>query len=725
MYHRSSLASWSCATILLALIAVHTPAQAAPQNTRPDVNATPAGVLREIVVTAERRRTTVQNTPVMIQAIAGSTLVDTGTTNVTSLQLLAPNLHILTIGNNPSAFIRGVGSVVSDQRGDSAVSFSIDGVPIARPLSLNGSLFDIKRVEILEGPQGTLYGRNATVGAINILTNRPVLNQYSGSATITAGNYSLFHTIGVVNLPVTHKFALRAAFETEKHDGYLTSGADDADNAAARLSALWRPTEKVSVFVMGSYFRDTGVGIGDVPLKSASGSFLRPSDPWYVATGVENNNDTVGTNGHQRISVGMLSAQIDVDLGSVTATIIPGYVDTKYRALAYDGGFRKYYNTPDRQESLEARLASKGDKRLKWVAGLYYLHDHQSGMTDLGVTTVNYAQTAYNKLDLSSYAVFGQATYSITSKLRIVGGVRYTHDHKDMDGALSTVSLTFTPIAPGPPIFGSLTYNNVSYKAGLDYNLTANHLLYANVATGYKAGGFNPGTPPNTYRPEHMTAYTIGSKNMFLDHRILLNVDGWYWDYRNVDQYQFGMANPFGNIQLMTYNAAKLVSEGVEAQLEFAIGRNGRLSIAPAYTDATFRSFNLPAFIFGPFDIPASNLAGTPDQFAPRWSANLRYQQRVHLPNGAALVGAISSQLKSWEMITSTPVLGYRVPGTTVTNLSLTYQSADHPWSLEAWVKNVGNTPLIVWGGNTPAGFWGHVASPRTFGVTFRAWFGR
>ncbi len=729
MCHQKLLAYCACLSLPLAIWSATAPAsdavRAQAQSTAVHARAGVAHRLREIIVTAERRRTTVQNTPVTIQAISGATLAESGTTNINALQMLSPDLHILSTGNNPSAFIRGAGSVVSDQRGDSAVSYSIDGVPVARPLSVNGSLFDIKRVEIVEGPQGTLYGRNAAVGAINVISNDPILKQYSGSASLTAGNYNLFHTTGVVNLPVGNTFALRGAFETERHDGYLTSGANDADNVAARLSALWKPNDSVSAVIRGMYYRDTGVGVGDVPLKSSSGSFLRPSNPWYVAAGIENNNNTVGTDGHQRISVGMLDAEIDLDLGPITATIIPGYVSTKYRALAYDGGFRKYYNTPDRQESLEARLTSNGATRLQWVAGLFYLHDHQSGMTDLGVTTFNYAQTTYSKLDLGTYAAYGQATYRVTSKFHILGGLRYTHDQKDMAGALSLVSLSFTPLAPGPPIFGSLVYNNVSYKAGIDYDVASDHLLYANVATGYKAGGFNPGTPPNTYKPEHMTAYSIGSKNMFLRHRVLLNIEGWYWDYRNVDQYQFGMANPFGNIQLLTYNAAKLVSKGIEAQMEFALAGGGRLSLAPAYTDATFQSFSLPAFIFGPFDIPASNLAGTPDQFAPRWSANLGYQQRIHLKNGATLVGMISSQLKTSETITATPVLGYRVPGTSVTDLSLTYQSASHPWSIEAWVKNVENTPLLVWGGNTPAGFWGHVASPRTFGVTLRAWFGQ
>ena len=689
-------------------------------------NAPAGGVLLPVVITAERIRTTVQKTPALIQVVSGATLADTGTTDITALQLLNPDLHILSIGNRLSGYMRGVGTVVSDQNGSSSLSYSIDGVPLVRTLPVNGSFFDLDRIEVLVGPQGTLYGRNSMVGAINIIRNKPVLNHYSGSATLTGGNYNLFRSSGVVNIPMGATFALRAAFATEKHAGYLTSGQDDADSDAARLSALWRPNDTFSVLVRTQYYRDTGLGVGDVPLKSPTGSFLDPSDPWHVATGVWNNNTVVGTNENQRLSVGIISADIKFDLGPETLTIIPGYVDTKYRALAYQGGFEQYYNTPDRQESLEARVTSNGSTRLQWVAGLIYIYDHQSGQNDLGVTTTAFSQTTYSKLNLDTYAAYGQATYRITPKFRILAGIRYTHDLKTMRGAISTVSIPdFRLIAPGPRIYGDLKYNNVSYKAGLQYDLASDHLVYANVATGFGPGGFNSGTPPNTYKPEHIWAYTIGSKNRFLQRRVLVNAEAWYWDITNMDEYQFGMLNPFPNITLVTYNAARLVSKGVEAQMEFAVGDNGVLSLSPAYTDAGFQKFNLPAFDFGPFRIPASNLAGTPNQFAPQWSANLSYRQRVPLSNGAALIGRISSQLKSSEIITVTPVLGYRVPSTTVTNLSLTYRAADHRWSVDAWVKNVGNTPLLVWGGNTPAGFWGHLAPPRTFGVTVRASFGR
>ena len=487
-----------------------------------------SGAIEEVVVTAERRKSNVQSTPLMIQAISGADLSARGVTSVSGLQMLAPNLHVVATGNNPSTFIRGVGSIVSDQRGDSATSFSIDGVPIVRPLSVNAAFFDVKRIEILEGPQGTLYGRNATVGAINIISSKPTLGQFDGSIGLTAGNYDLYQADGVVNLPISNTVAVRAALQTQKHDGYLSSGAEDADNVAARLSALWQPNDVLSVLLRGMYYRDTGVGVGDVPLKSASGSFLRPSNPWYVATGVVNNNDTVGPDGHQRLSSVALSGQIDLNLGAVKATIVPGYVTTTYSALAYDGGFRKRYDTPDEQESIEARLASQGDTRLSWVAGLFYLHDHQSGVSDFGFSTLDYSRTDFGKLDLSSYAAFGQTTYAITPDFHVVGGLRYTHDEKQMNGVLSTVSLNLTPIAPGPAIYGKLTYNNVSYKVGFAYDIAPDHLLYANVATGYKAGGFNASTPPNTYKPEYMTAYIIGSKNMFLQHRIVMNVEAWY-----------------------------------------------------------------------------------------------------------------------------------------------------------------------------------------------------
>jgi iron complex outermembrane receptor protein len=596
-------------------------------------------------------------------------------------------------------------------------------VAIARPLSVNGSFFDLDRAEILKGPQGTLYGRNSTVGAINLISHNPTFD-FGGNADVSFGNYALVKTEGALNLPVTDTLAFRTAFQTLKHDGYLSSGANDADSVAARISGLWKPNDAISALLRLNYYRDTGVGVGDVPLKSPTGSFLNPSDPWYVATGAQNNNNTVGKDGRQNLRNITVNGQLDADLGFGTLTFIPAYITTTYNALTYSGGFRQHYGFHDEQDSFELRLASKSGQRLEWLIGALYLRDVQTGPEDLGITPTLFARTNYTDLGLNSASAFGQTTLTIVDGFRVVAGLRYSHEKKTMDGTLSDVALDLTPLpVPEIQINGDETYSNVSYRAGLEYDLTANSLLYANVATGYKAGGFNAGTPPNTYRPEKMTAYTVGSKNRLFNNRLTANLEAWHWIYKDVNEVQFGVANPFPNVQLLTYNAAEIKSDGIEAQIESLLWSGAKLSADLAYNKATFTQFNLPAFVFGPFNIAASNLSGLDAPWAPRYSANIGLQQRIGLGGFGSLLGAVNSQIKSSQRIQPGTGLGSVTGGTTNTEVSLTYIRPDDQWELQAWARNLENSPILYFAGRTPAGLWGHPGPPRTFGMTVRVHF--
>jgi iron complex outermembrane receptor protein len=377
--------------------------------------------------------------------------------------------------------------------------------------------------------------------------------------------------------------------------------------------------------------------------------------------------------------------------------------------------------------SVEARLASNGDGPLQWVAGVYWLDDHQHGVSDVGTSLAFLSRRAFDKLDLTSSAAFAQASFALTPGFRLVGGARYTSDDKSMDGNLYNVSRTNgAPLTTPIHVFGDKTFTNTSYKAGVEYDVAPEHMVYANISTGYKAGGFNAGTPPNTYEPEKIKAYTAGSKNTFMDRRIVLNVEGWYWDYENVNQFQFGLANaPVGvaNVQLLTYNAAKLISKGVELQSQFAVGENGRFTLNAAYTDSTFDDFKFPAFVFGPFNIAASDFSGRQNTSAPRWSGNIGYQQRFPFAKGDAVIADVSTQIQSSEFITVAAVPGVQRDGRSVSDASLTYQAPAQRWQIQAWVKNIEDEPVWAWGGNGPAGLWADPGAPRTYGVTARANF--
>ena len=673
--------------------------------------------LEEIVITAQRRASTVQDTSFTIAVVSGDELASRQINDPASLTNITPGIQLSTVGQQLSLFVRGAGSPVANPRADPAAAYSVDGVAVARPISVNGSYFDLARIEVLKGPQGTLYGRNSTIGAVNIITNRPTFD-LEGKIEGEVGNYNLFRTESVLNIPISNTFAVRGAIQTVSRDGYLSTGYNDADNYAGRIRALWEPSDTMSLLLNASYYRDQGHGAGDVPLKSAQGSFLT-DDPWFVQEGPPNFNDQVPSDGNQDLRNLLLSAEFEADLGFASLTVIPAYLDTKYEALTYTAGFEQHIMNNDEQSSLELRLASPEGQTLSWIVGGLYLNDSQDGFLDLGTLPGLLQRNQINALDLVSYAAFGQLTYSISEQLRLTGGLRYSNETKKFDGYILNLDLNQTPLPGAQPLpsFGSRKFENVSYRLGVEYDINDNSLLYASIATGYKAGGFNVGAPPNGYDPEGMMAYTIGSKNTFAGGRVRFNLEAWYWDYSDVQQVQFNFVNPFPNFAVKTFNAAKQESYGLEIESSFLIGDNGTLSADITYTHSTWSEFSLPAFIFGPFNIPADDKSGVDTPFAPRWSMNISYQHVFELPNGGSLISSVRSRIRSAQTLNTTGVLGSRVSGTMSSDLSLTYETPDTEIEIQAYVNNIENEPIFSFSGVAPAGHWGTPGAPRTYGI--------
>ena len=225
-----------------------------------------AGELQEIIVTAERRIESAQSAPAPIDVVSADKLASSNITNLQEMSRLAPSVQNGSAGG-PFAlfFIRGVGSFAANSLTDAAIAVNLDDVPLARQYSTGGQFYDLARVEVLKGPQGTLYGRNATGGAINIVPEHPTFD-LDGSVGVTLGNYHHEQTDGMLNLPVTDNSAFRLSFQTIRHDGYLSDGEEDEDSQAARLQYRIDPADGVSVVVSGDYFHQGGEGGGNALL---------------------------------------------------------------------------------------------------------------------------------------------------------------------------------------------------------------------------------------------------------------------------------------------------------------------------------------------------------------------------------------------------------------------------------------------------------------------------
>lgn len=684
----------------------------------------------EIIVTAQRREGTVQDTPLAIAVLSGGQMASAQINDPTKLTNVTTGVQLSTVGQQLALFVRGAGAPVANVRADPAAAYSIDGIAIARPVSVNGAYYDLARVEVVKGPQGTLYGRNSTVGAINIITNRPTFD-LGGSVELEAGNYSLFRGSAVLNVPVSDTFALRGAVQAIKRDGYLTNGYNDADNYAGRIRALYQPSSDFSVLLTASYYRDQGKGGGDISLNGPGGTFST-NDPWFVKEGPVNFRDQVPTDGNQDLKSLIVSGEIEANLDFATLTVIPAYLDTRYRALTYAGGFEQRIDNGDKQKSIEVRLASPGDQTFSWIIGGLYLDDVQDGFTDIGSQPGILQREQTDRLLLRSYAAFGQLTWQLSDQFRVTGGVRYSNEAKELDGFVQILNLNQIPI-PGRPVLPSIgrrKFEDTSFRVGLEYDVTADNLLYASVATGYKAGGFNVGLPPvnpgdlpNSFNPEKMTSYTIGSKNSIAGSRATLNMEAWYWDYRDVQQVQFGFVNPRPAFALVTYNAAKQESYGVEVEGSLRIGHGGRFSGNVTYVHSTWKSFGLPGFVFGPFNIQPSDLSGQDTPFAPRWAANLSYSHDLDLADGSVLTPGIRTRIRSAQTLNTTGVIGSRVEGTMSTDIWITYKSPGSRYEVQLYANNLEDEPVFSFSGVTPAGHWGRPGVPLTYGVRAKATF--
>jgi iron complex outermembrane recepter protein len=516
------------ATLLIA--GTHTAgtahAQAAAQADQSQDNA--SGQLEEVVVTAQRREETVQRSSLAIDVVAATELETGGVTQAMDLANVVPGLTVSQGGATVQTYLRGVGSFATDASAESSIAYNINSVYISRPNAIGPIFFDLARVEVLKGPQGTLYGRNASGGAINLITNRPT-QEFEGRLSLEAGNFDHLQGTGVLNVPAGDTLAFRAAGQIVDREGYLSDGYDDQDTKAGRLLALWNPSETMSLLVTGEYAQIGGKGAGVVRRSSlqpvASDPWTGPSEPIsQPPTAFIPNGTRVLDDGNTDVESRGLSAEFNWELPFATLTFIPAVRNVDIAYLTYTPAFRFDTTETSEQTSYELRLGNASE-RLNWVGGLFYFDEDQ---TEVYFLNANPIQQSNVDVDLNneSWAAFGQATFSVNDTLRLIGGVRYTEEDKEQSGQ----TIATLPVAAVTNNAGQRSFDDVSWKAGVEYDVAPDSMLFFTAATGFKAGGFFPSVqaPNNSYDPEELLAYTLGLRNRFLDRRLQVNVETFY-----------------------------------------------------------------------------------------------------------------------------------------------------------------------------------------------------
>lgn len=731
----------------------------------------------EIVVTARHRDERAQDIPVALSVVGGDLLTRTNTTSVADLSKLAPSLSFQ--GYNPrntNLNIRGLGNniAIASDGLDPGVGFYIDGVYYNRPGTAAFDLIDIERIEVLRGPQGTLYGKNTTAGAVSVTTAKPKFKS-EVNAEMTVGNLGFLQGKAAINLPlVDDLLAVRLSGSVTSRDGTLINQftgkkLNNRNSYLLRGQLLFTPRSNVSVRLIGDYAKqkqDCCVQVLADIVAPANGKNFRTIAGLFGYTPVIDPFARVAVNDRAPLienESGGVSAQIDIELPGATLTSISAWRfwnwtpqgDLDFIPLS---AFAAADNA-DRQDqySQELRIASTGSNKVDYVAGLFFYDEtidqhltvsYGPAATQLLVSQAlpGFILNGVTKVDTNRYrttslAAYGQATIHLTDALSLTGGLRYSHDNKR--GHYSAVASGGLPLAgplaafaPLRAAFASSGTFDVQSKVGkvsgstnLSYRVNSNVLVYANYSRGNRSGGLNltqlaSGISP-VVAPESIDSYELGLKTTLLDNRVTFNVAGYLQNDRN---YQATVADPARLAVVYLSNVPKVRSKGFEIDMQARLADNVSVYGALAYTDA--KAIDFPASAC-PLELSNQNtcdLSGYPISGIPKWSAS--FGGEIKQP--VTIFAAPSEAYLGFDYSYRSTVNNGGVSAATqleplhLANARIGVRALNRRMDLSVWAKNlfdkqyfsdiasgVGNTGLLT----------AQLGDPRTYGVTLRFHF--
>ena len=670
--------------------------------------------IEEVVVTATKRPEVTKDVPIALTAFGQKELAARQPRDVTELANAIPNISLTSAGNTLfiDPVIRGISSNTRNAGVESGLAVYVDGVYTGRPETFNEALEDARTVEILRGPQGTLFGKNAIAGALSVTTQDPT-PYLSGRASVEVGSESELRASTDLNAPLGDGAGMRISLYREKRDGYVknlfdgsTVGNDDYWGGRVKTKFTLAPSVDLVLAADGRwdnrhpYFGETPDGVNPV---------VPPPQP-VVAPGPFTINEDHKPDKETRTLWGT-SATLNYHTdGGATLSSISAYRYTRHRftedndSSPLDAIFNDFFDK-QRQVTQELRVVSPDTGRFKYAAGLFYFHQdsmtrHIGGLgTDFAipglipggiVKTVTPAGT----IKTDSYAAYADASYALTSRLDLLAGARVTRENK-------SATFSVTPDAAILPLFYAIPEQgdrrhetDLSPTIGLRYKPTDELTAYARIARGYKSGGWNldfvgriPGAPAPTlhqlgFQPEKVTNYEAGLKGDMLAHRLTFDVAGFWMDYRNLQVTQF-----FG-LQggAVTSNAATATIKGVEGDMTAVVAQGLTIATTFGYNDARYDKFpNVDA---------AGDSADGKRLPGPGTTASLNASYNFALP---VLPGTITAFAEySWRgagFVTPLNEARLRVPGRALTNARLTWASGH--WSVTASVDNLFNKTYI------------------------------
>ncbi len=701
--------------------------------------------LQEVIVTSQRRITEVQTTAAAVSAYSTDDLAIRSVYNIEDLNAVSPSVLVSTYQGEAQIYIRGIGysSIVGGS--DSSTAFHSDGVYISRPAGALPAYMDVERVEVLRGPQGTLYGRNATGGSVNVISKGPG-DSFDYEGQLTVGNYSRFRLFGAIGGPVSERVGIRFAAQRESRDGYTTllrpvddpSGigqvrdrVEDKDDWMARVTMVVKASDTFSATVKADYYEADDAAV--VWHYFSDGTQTNPIYQALVPTSIRSQpySRRFGSDidHFNKPKVSGVSGKLQWSLGEYTLTSLTSYRETKpYNRDDLDVspvfGVDQLRAEDQNQVSQEFQLSSPTSGRAQWIVGAYYFDETNKIRNEyfLPFTDALFGlpdDVSCCSLELNgdtttkAYAAFGEATIHTTDRLQLVLGGRYSREKR---GGSNLVVFRDAPAAIFDNVvnFDQATFNAFTPKAGLNFTINDDAFLYGSASRGFKSGGFNPGSYQNEpFDPEKIWAYELGVKLTLLEGRGRLNTALFDYEYKDLQ------VQDTENNNVVIRNAAEARTRGVEVESTWLLAPAFRVDLNATWLDAEFTKGALPDPKFPQLGV--QNLSGKALPRAPdlKVAVGAQYTAELGVRGSLTLRGDYSWQDEMFFSAFNIPLLREGSFGWLKARAMWT--SPKQNWSIATFVDNATNekvaTNKIFVGDIIGSAVHGSLAPPRSYGI--------
>jgi iron complex outermembrane receptor protein len=687
-----------------------------------------SGTVEELVVTAERRQTNLQDTPIAISAFSAQTLADRKVDSIRDLAGQIPNLSIsrVTISHTTQTYaLRGIGE--SDPIQEPVVAVYVDDVYIPRQIGSMVEFNDLERIEVLRGPQGTLYGRNSSAGAIRIITRDPT-ETFRAKAEVGLGNFGAVDARALVEGRIADNWSGSLAYIHHKRDGVTedpTLGHDvnRIDLDAYRGKLRWAPNERFDALLTVNALKDRSDSRSYIPVRQPGGGF----DSQKSFSEVEPKQDLDQLSGSLRLKYKLAD---HLELKSVTSyggfDLNPVYYDNDGEAALIQKNLIHYNDQYATQE-----IQLNGDYgRVTFSTGVFYLHERfyvqrdgysrkNALATNPAVTPTNYNfLRAHNVTNTDAYAVFGEATWAVTDRLKFTTGLRWTNEDKTFTFDNGVLNLAGQVTADSIKGRASKTWAQFTPKLSVQYKWTPDVLGYLTYSKGFKSGGFDNratrldlATLP--FAPEEVITYEGGLKSELFDKRLRANLAVFYNDYQNL---QVSFYDP-AYVGSRRGNAGQAHSYGVELETDAALTDTLSAQFSAGYLEAIYDEYRGAGG--AGVDADGNRLTNS-----PKWnlSAGLTWEVPVKIPGSLKL--GVNAQYQSSIVTSATPAVGGQnnIPGQTFVNAVATWTSPDPHWQVVLSGRNLLDSDKPVSSTYTPSTsvYYLNFPDPRTVLLTVR-----